>query len=90
MLTPNIIDLFAQLAAHYKSQEPPEIGNANIYSACKMVRRFTLGRSARAAVDISNKQIMPSHTPIAYINGAVQKAVDRMMGKSVNNKYWAA
>lgn len=76
MLTKNQIDLFAQLDAYYKLQEPSEGRSANIRSACEMVREFALGRSAKTAADIADELIMPSDTPIAYVNGAVQLTWD--------------
>lgn len=77
MLTQNQIDLFAQLDAYYKLQEPLEGSSANIRSACEMVREFALGHSTKTAADIADELIMPSDTPIAYVNGAVQLTWNR-------------
>lgn len=72
MLTKFQINLFSQLDAHYKAQVPLEGESANMRGACEMVREFAIDRSSKSATDIADELIMPSDTPIAYVNGAVK------------------
>ncbi len=98
MLTKEQIRLFTQLNAYYEALVPLEGESANMMGTCEMVREFALGSSAKTAAGIADELIMPSHTPIAYVSGAVEvlrpglssnafeKIVEKMLDESLSTQ----